>query len=92
MSSKNLTHIYVWHRARVDPSIIRVDPYKEFEKNRNWVFSAKVFESTRTWIESTHIEKSSEVIFGMAARVDSASFGLTHTEKVSEPRFEIYID
>ena len=92
MSSRNLAHIYVWHRARVDPSIIRVDPYRKSKKNRNWIFGAEVFESTRTWIWLTHTEKSSEVISGMAARVDSASFGSTHTGKVSELRFEIYMD
>ena len=62
MSSRNLVHIYVWHRPRVNSWIIRVDPYREFEKNKNWVFGAKVLESTQTWIGSTHIEKSSEMI------------------------------
>ena len=65
MSSRNLAHIYVWHRARVNSWIIRVDPYRESEKNRNWVFGAKVLESTQTWIELTHTKKSSKLISGM---------------------------
>ena len=65
MSSRNLAYIYVWHRARVDSWIIRVDPYRESEKNKNWVFGAEVLESTRTWIRSTCTKKSSKLISGI---------------------------
>ena len=65
MSSRNLEHIYIWLKARVDSWIIRVDLYRESEKNRNWVFGAKVLESTWTWIGSTYTEKSSKLISDM---------------------------
>ena len=65
MSSRNLAHIYVWHKARVDSWIIRVNPYRESEKNRNWIFGTEVLKSTQTWIGSTRTEKSSKQVSGM---------------------------
>ena len=51
------TYSFFWHRARVDPCTIQVDPHRENRERKKLDFGAEKLESTRTWNGSTHIEK-----------------------------------